>query len=68
VVKPVDKGQAICVLDREDYLKEGFKQLADDTKYKRVEGISLTSIPERSRFWWKKLTKMGIYMNLLKST
>jgi hypothetical protein len=36
VVKPVDKGQAICVLDREDYLKEGFKQLSDETKYKKV--------------------------------
>jgi hypothetical protein len=37
VIKPVDKGQAICVLDREDYLKEGYKQLSDATKYKKVD-------------------------------
>ena len=37
VIKPVDKGQAICVLDREDYLKEGFKQLSDTSKYIKVE-------------------------------
>ena len=41
VVKPVDKGQAICVLDREDYLKEGYKQLSDISKYKKVE-VDLT--------------------------
>jgi hypothetical protein len=37
VVKPVDKGQAICVLNREDYLREGYKQLSDRTKYRKVE-------------------------------
>ena len=37
VIKPVDKGQAICVMNRDDYLREGYKQLSDVTKYRRVE-------------------------------
>ena len=41
VVKPVDKGQAICVLNRSDYLREGYKQLSDETKYRKV-GEDLT--------------------------
>jgi hypothetical protein len=41
VIKPVDKGQAICVLDREDYLLEGYKQLSDQNKYEKV-GLDLT--------------------------
>jgi hypothetical protein len=38
VIKSVDKRQAICVLDGEDYLKEGYRQLSDIIKYKKMEG------------------------------
>jgi len=32
IIKPADKGSAVVIMNREDYLKEGFKQLSD-TKY-----------------------------------
>jgi hypothetical protein len=38
VIKPADKGQAMCVLNREDYLKEGYRQLSDSEAYQKVEG------------------------------
>jgi hypothetical protein len=37
VIKPSDKGGAVVLWGREDYLREGYKQLSDLTSYKRME-------------------------------
>ena len=33
IIKPVDKGSAVVILNREDYLSEGYKQLSDTNFY-----------------------------------
>ncbi|XP_028420561.1 uncharacterized protein LOC114546095 [Perca flavescens] len=38
VIKPADKGSAVVILDREDYLQEGFRQLNNTYYYKKLDG------------------------------
>ena len=33
VIKPADKGSSIVIMNRADYLKEGYKQLSDTNFY-----------------------------------
>ena len=37
VIKPADKGGAIVILDKKDYLAEGYKQLSDPKVYKKLD-------------------------------
>jgi hypothetical protein len=37
VIKPADKGSAVIILNRLDYLKEGYKQLSEPRFYKKVD-------------------------------
>ena len=37
VIKPADKGTTVVVMNREDYLREGYKQLGDTKFYLQVE-------------------------------
>ena len=37
VIKPADKGSAVVVWDREDYIKEAQKQLSDQKIYRQVK-------------------------------
>ncbi|XP_059588798.1 uncharacterized protein LOC109283246 isoform X2 [Alligator mississippiensis] len=37
VIKPADKGGAIVILNREDYIKEANRQLSDTTYYKELQ-------------------------------
>ena len=37
VIKPADKGSAVVILNREDYLAEGYKQLSDTNFYQKIE-------------------------------
>ena len=37
VIKPADKGSAVVLLDLEDYLAEGYKQLSDTNTYRKLE-------------------------------
>ena len=41
VIKPADKGSAVVILNREDYLAEGYRQLSDIQFYQKVD-IDLT--------------------------
>lgn len=46
VIKPADKGSAIVILDREQYIFEVQRQLQDTTYYKKLDGpIYLDTIP-----------------------
>ena len=36
VIKPADKGSAVVVWDRTDYLKEAERQLSDDKTYEEI--------------------------------
>jgi len=37
IIKPADKGSAVVVMNREDYIAEGVRQLSDQNFYKEVE-------------------------------
>jgi len=37
IIKPAEKGAAIVILKRSDYLKEGYKHLTDPLFYRHVE-------------------------------
>ena len=37
IIKPADKGSAVVIMNRTDYLKEGFRQLSDTKYYTRLE-------------------------------
>jgi hypothetical protein len=37
VIRAADKGAALVVLDRKDYLREGYRQLSDKKSYKELE-------------------------------
>ena len=37
VIKPADKGSAVVIMDRTDYVHEGIRQLSDGLFYKKVE-------------------------------
>lgn len=37
VIKPADKGSAVVLMDREQYLFEGYRQLNDKTYYKKLQ-------------------------------
>ena len=39
VIKPADKGGAIVIMNKEDYIKEGERQLANTTHYQKIEDI-----------------------------
>ena len=37
VIKPADKGGNIEIMDKEDYIQEGLRQLSDNTHYEELE-------------------------------
>ena len=37
ILRPADKGSAVVVWDRTDYLKEGYRQLSDNKFYKKLD-------------------------------
>ena len=37
IIKPADKGGAIVILNKEDYIKEGLRQLANTNHYEELE-------------------------------
>lgn len=46
IIKPADKGSAVVILDREQYLEEGYRQLNDKTYYKKLKKpIYLETMP-----------------------
>lgn len=47
VIKPADKGSAVVILDREQYIFEANRQLEDQTYYKRLQKpIYLQTVPK----------------------
>lgn len=46
IIKPADKGSAIVILDREQYLQEGYRQLNDKKYYSKLtKPIYLNTVP-----------------------
>ena len=46
IIKPADKGSAVVILDKIDYVKEGYRQLKNEKHYKKIENFLY---PETSR-------------------
>lgn len=46
IIKPADKGSAVVILDRDQYLQEGYRQLNDTTYYSKLKKpIYLETLP-----------------------
>lgn len=46
IIKPADKGSAVVILDRDQYLQEGYRQLNDATYYSKLKKpIYLETLP-----------------------
>ena len=58
ILKSADKGWAIVVWDREDYIKEAEKQLGDEKFYQEVSNNS-TPLPETINTITAKIRKPG---------
>ena len=54
VIKKADKGSAVVVWDRVDYIKEAQKQLKDENVYKKV-----TELVDKSNHFFKELKAKG---------
>ena len=37
IIKPADKGSAVVIMQREDYLREGYRQLSDPKFYRKLD-------------------------------
>ena len=58
IIKPVDKGFCVVVLNREDYLAEGYKQLSDTSTYVEVKKYNdklLSQFAGKSNKFFKRL-------------
>ena len=49
IIKPADKGSSVVLQNREDYIKEGVRQL-NDTKFYRKTDTDLTGFPLRADY------------------
>ena len=39
IIKPADKGSAVVIMDKIDYVKEGYRQLENEKHYKKIENF-----------------------------
>lgn len=61
VIKPADKGSAIVIMDREQYLWEGYRQLNDTKYYKKLKKpIYLDTVPQVKKIISSLYTKRFI--------
>ena len=49
IIKPADKGSAIVIWDRDDYIKECNTQLNDENVYKKIDKVSLKDVNAKIR-------------------
>ena len=49
VIKPADKGSAVVVMNTEDYLQEGHRQLSNSEFYKKLKSDPTNSIANENR-------------------
>ena len=61
VIKKADKGSAVVVWDRVDYIKEAQKQLKDENVYKKVnfKDQNLSELVDKSNHFFKGLKTKG---------
>ena len=62
IIKPADKGSAVVVWDRQDYLKEAERQLSDSSIYKEVKvtGKDLVDLVDKSNKIFVDLERKNI--------
>ena len=62
IIKPVDKGSAVVVWDRQDYLKEAERQLSDSSICKGaiVTEKDLVDLVDKSRNFFANLERIKI--------
>ena len=62
VIKPADKGSAVVVWNRTDYLKEAERQLRDDKTYEesRIKEIDQVELVEKSNKLFSNLRRKNM--------
>ena len=51
IIKPADKGSAVLIKQRDDYLKEGYKQVADTKFYIKLDHEPTATFHKRTRIF-----------------
>ena len=61
VIKKTDKGSAVVVWDKVDYIKEAQKQLKDENRYKKVnfKDQNLSELVDKSKHFFNGLKTKG---------
>ena len=59
MIKPADKGGAIVILNRDDYIKEGKRQLSDPYFYKHLDSDPTDSNNQRINFFINSMKLKG---------
>ena len=63
MIKPADKGSAVVVMNTEDYLQEGHRQLSNSEFYKKLKSDPTNSIANEIRSALSDMTEKGYIDN-----
>jgi len=55
IIKPADKGSAVVVMQREDYLKEGYKQLSDTKFYTKLDNEPTADFHKKIKYFFEDM-------------
>ena len=61
IIRPADKGSSIVILDKEDYIKQVEKDLADNTTYKLSDEPLTAKINKKVTKQVKSMLKKWLY-------
>ena len=64
MIKSADKGSAVIVWDREDYIKEAEKQIGDEQVYEEVSNDMaplLKTISKNKKMGWSEKGQLGLF-------
>ena len=59
VIKPADKGSAVVIMQREDYLKEGYRQLSDISYYRKLDHDPTAEFHQKIRNFLEDMYQNG---------
>jgi hypothetical protein len=65
IVKPADKGAALLIMNIEDYVAEGVKQLSNVKYYKPIPGTIQQNNSELIRRWAQEMLRVGVFTKKL---
>lgn len=61
VIKPADKGSAVVIMDKTQYVQEGLRQLGDEAFYSKVSGSRFSGVGTLHRKNRRHFIEDGLY-------